>query len=102
MPIKKKENSKKKETLDQIIDHIEVMKSTDIPKFLTAVIQGKIKDYGTMEATTETKLKYAKVLMDILSENEVREPPKEIKIVVEDMTDETRLKTIEEDLWKSK
>ena len=102
MAIKKKEKSKKKEkqqSLEDIIKDVHSLTLSDIPKVLTAIIQGKIKDYGTMEATADVKLKCLKELKDFLVDNEVITPPKDITIKIEDMNDEERINEINKNLF---
>lgn len=80
---------------------------TDIKRFLTAVVKGEIKEFGTIAPHVDTRIKAAKTLLDIQREDDILKQSKftaddstarEIVINIANATAEEREKEMEEEL----
>lgn len=62
---KKKELKKKSPSIWQQLSHLKSASNEQLAKFYTAIITGDVKDFTGLEASIDTKLKAAKLLLEI-------------------------------------
>lgn len=75
------------------------MSNEDLKKFLSGVVRGEIKDFAGLDPSLDVRIKAAKELMTINTNEEAMEnvPETKVTVVIEDTTS-TELKNLDKDL----
>ena len=75
------------------------MSNEDLKKFLSGVVRGEIKDFAGLDPSLDVRIKAAKELMTINTNEEAMDhvPETKVTVVIEDTTS-TELKNLDKDL----